>query len=75
MSVEPSSVTVDAEQLRREIQVKYEEVATRPDGIYHFFTGRKAAEHVGIRFDRMSMCCAMFHRSEVHVLPAEAEAA
>jgi len=40
-------VTVDAEQLRREIQVKYEEVATRPDGIYHFFTGRKAAEHVG----------------------------
>lgn len=47
MSVEPSSVTVDAEQLRREIQVKYEEVATRPDGIYHFFTGRKAAEHVG----------------------------
>lgn len=38
---------VDPDELRSEIQAKYEKVATRPDGTYHFFTGRRAARQCG----------------------------
>lgn len=38
---------VDPVRLHREIQAKYREVATDPAAEYHFFTGRKAAGHVG----------------------------
>lgn len=38
---------VDYDQLRSQIQHKYQEVATRPDGEYHFFTGRRATRQVG----------------------------
>ena len=36
--------TVDAEALRAEVRVKYTEVATNPDGAFHFHTGRRLAE-------------------------------
>lgn len=42
---------VDPEKLREEIQVKYEEVANRPDGSFHFFTGRRAARQAGYSYD------------------------
>lgn len=38
---------VDYDRLRSQIQHKYQEVATRPDGEYHFFTGRRATRQVG----------------------------
>lgn len=40
-------VNVDYVQLRSQIQSKYQEVATQPDGEYHFFTGRRATQQVG----------------------------
>lgn len=40
-------VNVDYARLRSQIQDKYQEVATRPDGEYHFFTGRRATQQVG----------------------------
>lgn len=40
-------VNVDYDRLRSQIQQKYQEVATRPDGEYHFFTGRRATHQVG----------------------------
>ena len=39
--------TVDIAVLRREVQKHYAEVATTPDGEFHFHTGREAAAHVG----------------------------
>lgn len=38
---------VDPGRLRGEVQLKYDEVAADPSRSYHFFTGRRAAEHVG----------------------------
>lgn len=38
---------VDPVRLQKEIQEKYRQVALNPSGEYHFFTGRKAADHVG----------------------------
>ena len=40
----PSSTTVDPKALRAEVRVKYREVATNPDGQFHFHTGRRLAE-------------------------------
>jgi arsenite methyltransferase len=40
----PVSTTVDPEALRAEVRVKYSEVATNPDGKFHFHTGRRLAE-------------------------------
>lgn len=40
---EPTA-TVDPEALRAEVRVKYTEVATNPDGAFHFHTGRPLAE-------------------------------
>jgi len=42
-----SNRTVDPLRLQREIQEKYRQVATDPTAEYHFFTGRKAAAHIG----------------------------
>lgn len=39
--------SIDYAQLRSQIQHKYQEVATRPDAEYHFFTGRRATRQVG----------------------------
>ena len=39
--------TVDAEALRAEVREKYGEVATNPDGAYHFHTGRPLAQKLG----------------------------
>lgn len=39
--------SIDYDQLRSQIQTKYQEVATQPDGEYHFFTGRRATRQVG----------------------------
>jgi arsenite methyltransferase len=39
--------TVDPEALRAEVRVKYSEVATNPDGEFHFHTGRHLAELLG----------------------------
>jgi arsenite methyltransferase len=41
------AVTVDAARLREEVQLKYREVATAPDAMYHFHTGRAAAKRLG----------------------------
>jgi SAM-dependent methyltransferase len=41
------TTTVDPESLRAEVRVKYAEVATNPDGQFHFHTGRRLAEHLG----------------------------
>lgn len=38
---------VDSGELRLQIQEKYREVASQPDGVYHFFTGRRATRQVG----------------------------
>jgi len=43
--------TVDAEALRAEVRVKYREVATNPDGEFHFHTGRALAERLGYPTD------------------------
>jgi arsenite methyltransferase len=40
----PLSTTVDPEALRAEVRVKFSEVATNPDGRFHFHTGRRLAE-------------------------------
>ena len=40
----PAATTVDPEALRSEVRVKYSEVATNPDGQFHFHTGRRLAE-------------------------------
>jgi arsenite methyltransferase len=42
-----TQLSVDPAELRGEIRFKYEEVATRPDGTFHFFTGRKATRQCG----------------------------
>lgn len=42
-----TSVVVDQDLLRDNIRAKYREVATQPSAGYHFFTGRKALEHIG----------------------------
>ena len=46
LPTEPSSA-VDPEALRAEIRVKYAEVATNPDGAFHFHTGRPLAAKLG----------------------------
>src|SRR5260370_40369399 len=38
---------VDVNQLRREVQTKYREVAYEPGGAYHFHTGRAHAVRLG----------------------------
>lgn len=38
---------VDPAELHARIQEKYREVASDPTARYHFFTGRKAADHIG----------------------------
>jgi hypothetical protein len=38
---------VDPDALRAEIRVKYAEVATNPDGAFHFHTGRPLATKLG----------------------------
>jgi arsenite methyltransferase len=43
--------TVDPEALRAEVRVKYTEVATNPDGDFHFHTGRQLAEQLGYPVD------------------------
>lgn len=46
---QPSSSpdVVDVGQLRLQVRAKYEELAGDPTGEFHFYTGRRAAEHVG----------------------------
>lgn len=44
---QPAAVPVDPGRLRGEVRIKYDEVAADPTREYHFFTGRRAAEHVG----------------------------
>jgi arsenite methyltransferase len=41
------ALSVDAEQLREEVRIKYREVATAPNVTYHFHTGRFAVERLG----------------------------
>lgn len=38
---------VDPTELHARVQEKYREVASNPAAGYHFFTGRKAADHIG----------------------------
>lgn len=42
-----SSAIVNRSELRIQVMEKYREVAGNPAAGYHFFTGRKAADHVG----------------------------
>jgi SAM-dependent methyltransferase len=45
------NLTVDPEALRAEVRVKYAEVATNPEGAFHFHTGRPLAERLGYPVD------------------------
>ena len=45
--VADSDTMVDAETLRAEVREKYREVAEKPDGEYHFHTGRRLAARCG----------------------------
>lgn len=38
---------VDPTELHARVQEKYREIASNPAADYHFFTGRKAADHIG----------------------------
>ncbi len=40
----PVDAPVDSEALRAEVRKKYRQVASDPDGLYHFHTGRRLAE-------------------------------
>jgi SAM-dependent methyltransferase len=42
-----TDLPVDAAALRAEVREKYAEVATNPDGAFHFHTGRRLAERFG----------------------------
>lgn len=42
-----TELPVDADALRREVSSKYRDVALRPDGEYHFHTGRPLAARLG----------------------------
>jgi SAM-dependent methyltransferase len=42
-----ADVLPDASALRAEVQAKYRQVATDPDGSYHFHTGRGLADRLG----------------------------
>src|SRR5688572_21257643 len=42
-----SQTPVDPEALREEVKSKYREVATNPQGSYHFHTGRPLAQRLG----------------------------
>ena len=42
-----TETTVDADKLRQEVSAKYREVALKPDGTYHFHTGRPLAQRLG----------------------------
>jgi SAM-dependent methyltransferase len=42
---------VDVDQLRKEVQIKYREVADEPGGTYHFHTGRAHAMRLGYPSD------------------------
>ena len=46
-----NSAIVNRAELRTQVIQKYREVAGSPAAEYHFFTGRKAAEHVGYLSD------------------------
>lgn len=41
------TIMADPETLRERVRQKYTEVATNPDGTYHFHTGRFLAAHLG----------------------------
>ena len=43
----PDELAVDAEALREEVKIKYREVAIKPDGEFHFHTGRPLAAKLG----------------------------
>jgi SAM-dependent methyltransferase len=45
------NLTVDPEALRADVREKYAEVATNPDGTFHFHTGRPLAELLGYPTD------------------------
>jgi arsenite methyltransferase len=47
MTAAPEIPTVDAEALRASVRDKYREVATNPDGAFHFHTGRPLARLLG----------------------------
>lgn len=42
---------VDTHELREQVKTKYREVATNPDGEFHFHTGRRAAAQLGYDAD------------------------
>ncbi len=47
-------VIVDAETLREQVKEKYREVAVRPEGVFHFHTGRPLAARLGYDGDLTS---------------------
>ncbi len=47
MTENAPTTPVDPDRLRKEVQVKYREVALEPDGEHHFHTGRYLAAHLG----------------------------
>lgn len=51
MTIKPTDLVVDPEALRAEVRTKYGELATNPDGQFHFHTGRPLAERLGYPAD------------------------
>ena len=41
------TLMIDADALREDVKEKYREVAVKPDGEYHFHTGRPLAKRLG----------------------------
>ena len=41
------TIMIDADALREDVKEKYREVAVKPDGAYHFHTGRPLAKRLG----------------------------
>lgn len=53
MQAEQPETPVNRTELRSQVVRKYREVASNPTAEYHFFTGRKAAGHVGYPNDAL----------------------
>lgn len=53
METERSEPLVNPVELRSQVAQKYRELASNPTAEYHFFTGRKAASHVGYPMEEL----------------------
>jgi len=50
-------LSVDAEELRAQVRIKYREVAVAPGATYHFHTGRDLASRLGYDAEAVAANC------------------